>query len=443
MASTLAHRTTTDEAAIVAGAALISAVAGLSKDELRARMHEAMRVKTAAEGEFAVCLAESNKREMFRDDGATSPEAWTAECFGVSGPTARSYSHVAEKYEDLPHLMGAMAAGEISFDKVRTVLDVATPESDQALCAQAKELNVRELAEVARTTAARARSASLSQSRSEHDGRYLRFNDPHRTMTLQLPQEDYAQAKASVDAFAQAVTPQGENKIPLDQRRYDGFMRIMDSVAPGHGNRASSSDSPATGTTTTTPTPTSPTTPKPFLVVAHVPLQDLVDESGEKSELAAELEHHGLIDIETVQRIACDATVVVAVDDSLGHTMYEGRARRFPSGAQRREVIRRDRQCRFPGCANATFADVHHVVPWSLGGGTDLDHLILLCRHHHGVVHRNGWSMTGNANGELRIENPDGRVTVSRPSVLWTRVTAPPSGAGPAPPAGAAAAGSD
>ena len=154
-----------------------------------------------------------------------------------------------------------------------------------------------------------------------------------------------------------------------------------------------------------------------------MPLENLVNDEGDPSELAAELEHHGLIDVETVQRIACEATAVVAVDDAEGHTMYEGRARRFPSGAQRREVIRRDRQCRFPGCSNGTFVAVHHVVPWHLGGGTDLDNLVLLCKHHHGTVHRNGWSMTGNPNEELRIENPAGRVTASRPSVLWTRVT--------------------
>ena len=96
-------------------------------------MNEALRVKTAAEGEFAVCLAESLKREMFRDDGATSPESWTAECFGVSVATARSYAHVAEKSDELPDLMGSLCAGEISFDKVRTVVDVATPETDQEL----------------------------------------------------------------------------------------------------------------------------------------------------------------------------------------------------------------------------------------------------------------------------------------------------------------------
>ena len=254
------------------------------------------------------------------------------------------------------------------------MVDVATPRTDRALCAQAKELNVRELAEVARTAAARARSASVSQSRSEHDGRYLRFNDERRTLTAQFPKEDYARTKACVDAFAaRCLFRRGERrKTPLDQRRCDGFMAIMDSATPGTAPRATSQPRPPHATTP-------PSTPNPFLVVAHVPLADLVDEAGDKSELAAELEHHGLIDLETVQRIACDATVVVAVDDELGHTMYEGRARRFPTGAQRREVIRRDRQCRFPGCANVTFAAVHHVVPWKLGGGTDLDNLVLLC----------------------------------------------------------------
>jgi hypothetical protein len=154
-------------------------------------------------------------------------------------------------------------------------------------------------------------------------------------------------------------------------------MAIMDSVTPG--KPSSGQTSPGHGAAGTSKEAMAP---KPFLVVAHVPLKDLVDASGDKSELAAELEHQGLIDVETVQRIACDATVVVAVDNSLGHTMYEGRARRFPSGAQRREVIRRDRNCRFPGCANATFAAVHHVEPWNLGGGTDLDNLVLLRLSH-------------------------------------------------------------
>jgi hypothetical protein len=70
-----------------------------------------------------------------------------------------------------------------------------------------------------------------------------------------------------------------------------------------------------------------------------------------------------------------------------------------------------------------TFTNVHHVVPWKPGGRTDLDNLALLCLFHHGVVHKKGWAMSGNANAELTILAPSGRVMTSRPSPLWTRVT--------------------
>ena len=86
------------------------------------------------------------------------------------------------------------------------------------------------------------------------------------------------------------------------------------------------------------------------------------------SELAGELEHDGLIDIETVQRIACDATMVVAVDDDVGHTMYEGRARRFPTGAQRREVMRGTDDVASRAATNVTFTNVHHIEAVETGG---------------------------------------------------------------------------
>src|SRR5271156_6061967 len=85
-----------------AGAAFISATSAESNDVLAAGMKEDWRQITAAQARFVVRLAESIKREMFRDEGATSPEAWVAECFGASVPTARSLSHVAEKAPDLP-----------------------------------------------------------------------------------------------------------------------------------------------------------------------------------------------------------------------------------------------------------------------------------------------------------------------------------------------------
>jgi hypothetical protein len=380
---------------------LISAIAAESNEELAAAMEVDFAQMTARQARFILRLGECNRRQAFRDDGATSVESWTAERFGVSTATARAYAHVGEKAWEMPHLVGSMCAGDLSFDKVRAVAGVATPETDRALCDQAKESTVRELADIAQMSARRA--PVVPGSRSEHERRYLRCNDQHRTMSLQLPAESYALARACLDALAEKVP--SEPETPLDQRRCDGFVAMVQSSTPGGSGPLTSAGSP-------------------YVVVVHAPLKALVHPSGASSDLAGELERDGLIDSETVQRIACDATIAVAVDDDVGHTMYEGRNRRFPTVAQRREVMRRDRQCRFPGCTNVTFTNVHHVVAWKPGGRTDLPNLALMCEHHHGVVHRKGWTMSGNANEELTVVGPSGRVMTSRPSPLWTRVSA-------------------
>jgi hypothetical protein len=382
---------------------IIGDAASLSMEARADRLTELFRLDAATRGEIAVLLGEVDRSESYREEGATSTEAWVVERFGVSLATARALTHVGDKAWDAPQLVGSMCAGDISFDKAREVIDVATPETEGELRDRALECTVRELADVARV--AGERSASFAARPNQHDARYLRCNDSHRTITTQLPAESYAAARACIDAFADQVA--SEPEAPLDQRRCDGFMALMESATSGTTNGA-----PAAS---------------PFLVVAHVPLDALVDQSADPSStvLAGELERDGLIDAATVQRMACDAALVVAIDDDAGHTMYEGRARRLPTQAQRREVMRRDRHCRFPGCENATFTNVHHIVKWKPGGTTDLPNLALLCRHHHGVVHRNVWTMQGNANEELTFVGPSGRVMVSRPSALWTRVTSP------------------
>ena len=185
----------------------------------------------------------------------------------------------------------------------------------------------------------------------------MRFNDEHRTLVAQLPSDRYAEVKTCLEAAAKEIPSEGDT--PWDGRLADALLKVIRSQSPDSGGVDGAGG------------------PSPFFVVAHVPFASLVDGSGRSSALAGELEHVGLIDAKTVQRIACDATVAVAVDDDVGHTMYEGRARRFPTRAQRREVRRRDRHCRFPGCTNVTFANVHHIVPWEPDGTTDLDNLVL------------------------------------------------------------------
>ncbi len=50
---------------------------------------------------------------------------------------------------------------------------------------------------------------------------------------------------------------------------------------------------------------------------------------------------------------------------------------------------------RLPRCTVAAqWCDAHHLIHWADGGKTALINLVLLCGHHHTVLHRGEWSVT-------------------------------------------------
>ncbi|MFC7755492.1 HNH endonuclease signature motif containing protein [Tsukamurella soli] len=78
----------------------------------------------------------------------------------------------------------------------------------------------------------------------------------------------------------------------------------------------------------------------------------------------------------------------------LGAVLSWGRRRRVPTSALARVIAMRDRACRAPGCGRTRHLNIHHVVPWSAGGTTDPDNLILLCSQHHRQLHQGVFSIT-------------------------------------------------
>lgn len=116
-----------------------------------------------------------------------------------------------------------------------------------------------------------------------------------------------------------------------------------------------------------------------------------------------------------VDLLMCDPVLRALVVDSLGVPLDLGRSVRFATREQRRALAARDGGCVFPGCgAPASWTDAHHVVRFSDGGSTDLSNLASLCRHHHGVVHRRGWSMAATAGQRFTFTTPRGLVLDSQ-----------------------------
>ncbi len=94
----------------------------------------------------------------------------------------------------------------------------------------------------------------------------------------------------------------------------------------------------------------------------------------------------------SIRRIACDADIIPLVLGGDGQVLDVGRAGQLFPPHLRRALIARDRGCAFPDCTiPASWCEAHHMTPWSQGGGTSIDNGVLLCAHHHHVIHLGHW----------------------------------------------------
>jgi HNH endonuclease len=109
-----------------------------------------------------------------------------------------------------------------------------------------------------------------------------------------------------------------------------------------------------------------------------------------------------------ITRLFCQLDLYPVIIDGLGVPIDMGREIRMANRAQRRALTVRDGGCVFPGCDQpAHWADAHHVKHWTRDrGSTDISNMVLLCRHHHGVVHRKGWNIQIGDDGWAWITTP-------------------------------------
>jgi hypothetical protein len=139
------------------------------------------------------------------------------------------------------------------------------------------------------------------------------------------------------------------------------------------------------------------------------------DALAENDQGAVELDHAGPVGPAVARRLACDASVMRVVMNGRSEPLDVGRRTSVVPPALRRAVIVRDRHCRFPGCDRPhTWCDAHHVVHWADGGSTALPNLLLLCRRHHGMVHRPGGFTLAISEGGPVFRRPDGSVLEDR-----------------------------
>src|SRR6476469_1456508 len=221
--------------------------------------------------------------------------------------------------------------------------------------------------------------------RAEGDGVAYRFGgvtDPVTAAQLTTFVDAHSAPRPAVDETTGEKTPDPRT---ADQRRGQAFTDLV--------NLAVNADPGVSGGVG-------------VQLVVTTTLNTLQAQLGQTGVRCADTESGQFLSAATVRRLACDATVVPMVLGSAGEPLDVGRATRtIPTGI-RRALMARDHGCAFPGCTRPPrWADGHHIKHWSNGGPTALHNLVLLCRHHHDVIHHTGWTVT----------ITDGRPAFSRP----------------------------
>lgn len=124
-----------------------------------------------------------------------------------------------------------------------------------------------------------------------------------------------------------------------------------------------------------------------------------------------ELQGYGAIPSSIARALAADGKWRRFITDpTTGDLLDCGRESYMPSQQLVDFLMARDRNCRFPGCAQPGHrTDIDHAIPWDEGGVTSPGNLGLLCRRHHQMKTHGGWRVESFPNGSCEWKSPRGK----------------------------------
>ena len=390
----------------------------LSDDDLLAGAAELGELKRRVDSTLAAFAGEVKRRSRPEDGfaglaqrtGARTPENLVQQVTGTSKREAGTMVRVGRLLADdadpwLAPVADGLAEGVVSVEKADVIrAGLGSPTADVAaddlldaatkLAAAAPTVTVENLAALARAARdeldaahVRDRHAALRDKRSftmtllaDGTTRYGGIADPESAAVLRGLYDALTSPRRGGPRFVDSESVAAADAVTRDTRTtaqlaHDGFVelvRLGSEVEPGR-----------------------------LLGAARHAVQVLVTERDLRQRTGGAFlrDDDEALPLEVADRHLCDAGVLPILFDDAGATpLAVGREKRLFTSRQRAALAARDGGCRFPGCDRpVSWCEAHHVELWSRGGATDVEVGILLCRHHHMLIHDNGWGIRRDA----------------------------------------------
>jgi hypothetical protein len=325
---------------------------------------------------------------------------------------ATSLTLAVQLADRLQGTLAALEVGRIDLPKARVMADVTAAVSD----VHAAQVEQRVLAKAGEQTAPQLRRAAARALLTiDPDGAAARHalarkerrvvvypaRDGMAELYALLPAQDATAIYQRLDVEARrAHVPDGEHGDgrTADARRADALVDLL----LGKGSAGAGSGGA-----------------RVHVTVAATTLLGLDERPGE-------LTGYGPIPAALARELAADGTWRrLLTDPATGALRDYGRTTYRPSAALSGHLRARDGTCRFPGCRYpARRCDLDHTVGYP-DGPTSEDNLGSLCRHHHRLKHRTGWTVTQGENATFTWTSPTGRLYSTTPDPLAEPVSRP------------------
>ena len=399
---------------------------------IEADFAELQRASELLEAERLRRLAEIDRRGLSARDGHLSTASWLAATHRMTWGAARSSVRVARALEQMPRTRAALRDGDVSLGAVRLLAEARAihPEAfGAAETALVQAARIHPVGELRRVVACWTEQVQRERAEDGADPRSVRRR-LHASVTLggmvRVDGDlDPATGESLLTALGAVLDAEvrtrdageaPEERTPA-QRRADALGEICRGFLDRGDRPLVAGERPHLTVTV------------PVEVLAGGPLAvpglgtrtgtgpGAGTGLGSGADLpgSAELDHAGPVPPELVRRLACDASVMRVVLGARSEPLDVGRRTPVVPPAIRRAVIARDRHCRFPGCDRPpAWCECHHLDHWAHGGPTALHNLLLLCRRHHGLVHRPGGFGLALEGGAPVFRRADGSVLADR-----------------------------
>lgn len=366
-------------------------IAATEADRLGSEITELCAYICAATCHLLDLIREFDEREYWAEQGFLSCTHWLNFHCGIGKNAAREKIRVAHALAERPLVRAAFAEGRVSYSKVRAITRIADASNEEYLLNLCKHGTAHHVERVV-TQYRRARKfAERDFAMDQYARREVTcYYDDGGSVVIRAklpPDRGEVILKALEKAMdVSGIDPAGESAA---RRRADALADVAETYLGNSDCKGSTADR--------------------YQVVLH------------HHTVGADLARESLIEngphvtAVTSERMMCDCSKVEVQECEHGEPMSIGRKSRVIPAAIHRALKLRDGGCRFPGCTQGRFVDGHHVQHWSKGGETSLENLVLLCRHHHVLVHEGGFDCSKSKDGEIYFVDQRGRPLAEQP----------------------------